>query len=252
MSATAFEAKGPNKAVYRTAALAGSALIWGTLGYLALTYVPVLKGPGKILVDLPPIVMRPDPILIEPPLPVKDPTPKKQAPISQTPDPTPILPTLAVRPSTSPHTNPLQSIEPAGPAPTAPAINSGDLGGSIPIAPTIAAEVPVIAVPPIPDVVPDPPKPQLVINPVKRAGANPVYPSRPLDAGISGEVTLSFTVTPSGQVEGITILSEEPRRYGFARAAQEAIATWTFQPQTIDGVPVAYPARYTISFKLED
>jgi hypothetical protein len=37
MSTTAVEVKGPNKALFRTAALAGSAIIWGSLGYLALT-----------------------------------------------------------------------------------------------------------------------------------------------------------------------------------------------------------------------
>ena len=40
--------------------------------------------------------------------------------------------------------------------------------------------------------------------------------------------------------------------YGFSEAARKAVEAWTFQPQTIDGIAVAYPARYTISFKLED
>jgi periplasmic protein TonB len=251
MSATVLHVKGPNKALFRTAAFAGSAIIWGTLGYLALSYVPTLK---KVIdTDGPTItVVPPTPRVIDPPPVLPDPQPIKRATPLETPTQTPTPPTISTRIPNTRVTNPLAGELPSGPAPFAPAISGGDSGGSIPMAPIVTLEPPIIAVPPLPEVVPDPPMPKLVINPVKMAGANPSFPNRALEAGISGEVTLSFTVSSSGRVEGITILSEEPRRYGFARAAQEAIANWTFQPQTIDGVPVAYPARYTISFKLED
>jgi periplasmic protein TonB len=251
MSATALDAKGPNKALFRTAALAGSAIIWGTLGYLALTYVPKIVKPVEV--DIPAIPFVKDPPKYIPPPPVLPPLPDKPTPTAQTPNPAPQAPTTTVRTPDNPRPTTIPSYAPAGEAPLAPAIGDGDLGGtSIPIGPVATLDPPIIAVPPMPEVVPDPPMPKLVINPVKMAGANPSFPTRPLEAGISGEVTLSFTVTTSGRVEGITILSEEPRRYGFARAAQDAISSWTFQPQTIDGIPVAYPARYTISFKLED
>jgi protein TonB len=97
-----------------------------------------------------------------------------------------------------------------------------------------------------------PPAPRLIINPVRQAGANPAFPRKALDREISGEVTLSFTVTAQGKVANLMVVNEVPKGYGFAEAARKAVEAWTFQPQTIDGIAVAYPARYTISFKLED
>jgi periplasmic protein TonB len=257
MSTTALEARGPNKALYRTAALAGSAIIWGSLGYLALSYVPQIQKPFE-RPEPPPIVSAPKPIEITlPPPPVVKPDDTKPPPIIREQDPIATPPTITTRDVPNARPTNMPRDLPSGPPPSRPATTGDAEQGAIagPIEIPIVLPEPEIIVPPLPEPVPipaPPPMPKLVINPVKASGANPVFPNRPLEAGISGEVTLSFTVTPSGRVDNITILSETPRRYGFAKAAEDAIATWTFQPQTIDGVPVAYPARYTISFKLED
>jgi periplasmic protein TonB len=262
MSTTAIEVKGPNKALFRSVALAGSAVIWGGLGYLALTYVPQYERPyvpeGQVVGTYTP--PKPKPKIIPPPLPIKPPEVLKQKPLEPvlTPVPTQKAPVLTTRASKSDYANPLPSDLRAGSAPTAPAIpgdptplSSGrEWEEPILIAPIVE---PPIAVPePEPVVVPAVPVAKLVVNPVRMTGANPIFPSRALERGISGQVTLSFTVSPTGQVENIEVTGEEPTGNGFARAARAAIQGWTFQPQTIDGVPVAYPARYTISFKLED
>jgi periplasmic protein TonB len=248
MSTTAVEVKGPNKALFRTAALAGSAIIWGSLGYLALTYVPKYEKP---IVDVDTIIdgirdpiVKPKPPLPEPILPDR-PLVRTQDPVAST---TP--PTLTTRPSSSQTTNPLAGELPAGPVAADPVI----FGQVEPLTGGREWEEPVVlATPPaMPEIVESPPAPKLVINPVRLAGANPTFPNRALDRGVSGQVTLSFTVSPTGKVENIDVTGENPSGFGFARAAREAIQGWTFQPQTIDGVPVAYPARYTISFKLED
>jgi periplasmic protein TonB len=249
MSTTAVEARGPNKALFRTAALAGSALIWGSLGYLALTYVPKFEKPPADT-DVTIIGVPPRPIVVPPPPPI-DPI-VKNTPTVRTPAPPNTTPTITTRDVKTDTANPLPRELPAGPPPSTPATWGEEPMGP----PIIAIPVPDVIVPPtaieLPPVVIAPPVPQLVINPVRLTGANPTFPNRPLDAGISGEVTLTFTVTPSGRVEDINVTGETPRGYGFANAAREAIRNWTFKPQTIDNVPVAYPARYTISFKLED
>jgi protein TonB len=256
MSTTVLEVRGPNKALFRTAALAGSAIIWGTLGYLALTYVPKLA-PPPITLEPPSIDTVPvTPKIIDPPKPpVIKPDELKQDPILRDPISTPTPPIITTRPVPNPQSTGLPRDLPAGPPPTAPASDGlGDQGQlSVPIELPIELPKTDPIVPPLPEPVPAAPIVQkTIINPVRVSGGNPIFPSRPLDAGISGEVTLSFTVTTSGRVENLVIDRETPRNYGFGRAALEAIENWTFQPQTIDGIPVAYPARYTISFKLED
>ena len=246
MSTTAGEVRGPNTALFRATALVGSAFIWSSLGYLALTYVPTYESS----IDPPELILEsftpPKPIIIPPPLPILPPT------IRDTPDvrvqaPVDARPTLTTRTPNSTKKNPLSGELPAGPVASAPSVTGG---GPIDTPITAWVDPPPILAAPI-EIVP-PPAPKLVINPVRLAGTNPTFPNRALDLGVSGEVTLSFTVSPMGQVENINVTGETPTGYGFARAAREAIQNWTFQPQTIDGVPVAYPARYTISFKLED
>jgi periplasmic protein TonB len=252
MSTTVLEARGPNKALFRTAALAGSAIIWGTLGYLALTYVPKYEKPAEAdgpIIDT-----------FTPPKPIDPPVPPVTKPDKPKPEPTILSPSLDASPTppkvyqpTTSAPNPLPSEYSSSTTPSAP--TAAGTGSPEPIAVPMPVDPPIILALPIPDPVPIPassPTPQVVSNPVKLSGVNPAFPGRALDAGISGEVSLAFTVLPNGKVDGIRVIRENPTRYGFARAAEAAIATWTFQPQTIDGIPVAYPARYTISFKLED
>jgi periplasmic protein TonB len=252
MSTTRFEVTGSNKALFRGVSIAGSALIWTGLGYLALTYVPKFdRQPADTDVTI--VGVPPEPIIVPPP-PIIDPPIVKQQQVSRDDVSIPTPPTLSVRTPKSTTPNPLVGELPSGPVSPAPVtfappqpVGQGQEWQD----PVILVEPPAIPVaqePPAPTA----PAPQLVINPVRIAGSNPVFPNRALDRGVGGEVTLFFTVSPSGKVEGIEVTGEDPRGYGFARAAREAIQGWTFQPQTIDGIPVAYPARYTISFKLED
>ncbi len=226
------------KMLYRTAALTGSGILWLGLGYLALTYVPTMQ---KLQMPEPPpidIAPRVPPKPVIPPKPEPD-KPLKNQRIQQTPVNEPTLtewPTAEVVPL-----GPVDSL-PIGPVKDGPvAFSNGGatLGQTVDPLPT-GVEVEA------------PPAPSLIINPVRQAGANPAFPRKALDREISGEVTLRFTVTAQGKVANLTLMKEAPKGYGFADAARKAVEAWTFQPQTIDGIAVAYPARYTISFKLED
>jgi len=224
------------KMLYRTAALTGSGILWLGLGYLALTYVPTIQ---KLqMPEPPPIDMAPR----VPPKPIIPPKREPDKPVKNQQ----VQQTSNNRPSLT--ERPTNEVVPLGPVET------------LPLGPVIEAPVvfaggetilgPVTTLPqPEPE---SPPAPRLIINPVRQAGANPTFPKKSLDREISGEVTLSFTVTAQGKVANLMVVNEAPKGYGFAEAARKAVEAWTFQPQTIDGIAVAYPARYTISFKLED
>ena len=226
------------KIVYRTAALTGSGILWLGLGYLALTYVPTIQ---KLQIPDPPAI-KVDPRVpakpVIPPKPEPD-KPVKNQPVQQTPV---NEPTLTERPTSE--VIPLGPVDslPTGPTSDAPVAYTA---GVVPLGP-VADPLPPVAEPEAP------PAPRLIINPIRQTGANPPFPRKALDREIGGEVTLSFTVTAQGKVANLTVVTEAPKGYGFAEAARKAVEAWTFQPQTIDGVAVAYPARYTISFKLED
>ena len=226
------------KMLYRTAALTGSGILWLGLGYLALTYVPTVQ---KLQLPEPPpvdMVPRVPPKPIIPPKPEPD-KPARNQQIQQTSNDTP---TVTQRPTTE--------VVPLGPVDNLPIGLVGDMpvafsGGGATLGPSLDP-LPTEAEPEAP------PAHRLIINPVRQAGANPAFPRKALDRDISGEVTLSFTVTAQGKVANLMVVNEAPKGYGFADAARKAVEAWTFQPQTIDGIAVAYPARYTISFKLED
>lgn len=226
------------KMLYRTAALTGSGILWIGLGYLALTYVPTMQ---KLqMPEPPPIDMAPR----DPPKPIIPPKPEPERPVKNQ--------QVQQNPSNNaPLTqHATTEVVPLGPVDSVPLGPVGEgpvafAGGGVSIGP-VADPLPTETVPEAP------PAPPLVINPVRQAGANPGFPRKALDREVSGEVTLSFTVTAQGKVANLTVINEVPKGYGFAEAARKAVEAWTFQPQTIDGVAVAYPARYTISFKLED
>jgi periplasmic protein TonB len=229
-------ASSTQKMLYRTAALTGSGILWLGLGYLALTYVPSIQ---KLqMPEPPPIDMAPR----VPPKPVIPPKREPDKPVKsqQVQQTSKNEPTLTERPTTE--------VVPLGPVETLPL-------GRVSEAPVVYAGGETILGPvtALPQAEPETtPAPRLIINPVRQAGANPAFPRKALDREISGEVTLSFTVTAQGKVANLMVVNEAPKGYGFAEAARKAVEAWTFQPQTIDGIAVAYPARYTISFKLED
>lgn len=225
------------KMLYRTAALTGSGILWLGLGYLALTYVPTMQK-----LDLP----EPPPISVDPRKPPKPVIPPKR-------DPEPVRTQQTQQTSTP---------EPSLTARPTPEVIPGLASDSLQAGPVsdepVAFTGPTVALGPVAEPIPQlgepeaAPAPRLIINPIRQAGANPAFPKKALEREIDGDVVLSFTVTAQGKVANLVVVSEAPKGYGFAEAARKAVESWTFQPQTIDGIAVAYPARYTISFKLED
>lgn len=82
---------------------------------------------------------------------------------------------------------------------------------------------------------------------VKRV--NPSYPTQALRSRTEGWVELSFTITTSGDVEGVEVVDAQPRRI-FDREAMRALSQWKFTPRTEGGKPVAAKARQRLTFTL--
>ncbi|MEH6567179.1 MAG: energy transducer TonB [Halopseudomonas sp.] len=77
----------------------------------------------------------------------------------------------------------------------------------------------------------------------------PNYPRRALAAGIEGEVTLRFTITPDGKVENLRVTAAEPPGV-FEREARRAASRWRFAPRRENGQAVEREATKTLYFRL--
>lgn len=77
----------------------------------------------------------------------------------------------------------------------------------------------------------------------------PRYPTHAVRSNQEGSVTLKFTVTTSGNVKHVQILSAEPRHI-FDHAARTAVERWKFKPALRNGKPVAVTLKRRIQFTL--
>jgi periplasmic protein TonB len=89
---------------------------------------------------------------------------------------------------------------------------------------------------------------QLDVMPRVLRRVAPRYPANARRAGLEGEVTLGFDVSPTGQVENIAVVqSNDPR---FEEAAMEAMRQWRLSPGLREGEPVRVRMMQTIKFSL--
>jgi TonB family protein len=75
----------------------------------------------------------------------------------------------------------------------------------------------------------------------------PSYPPNALRMRIEGSVQLLATISKTGDISGLKILSGDP---GLARAAAEAVKQWKYRPYLLDGAPVEIQTQVTVNFKL--
>ncbi|WP_163932435.1 energy transducer TonB [Paraferrimonas sp. SM1919] len=117
--------------------------------------------------------------------------------------------------------------------------------------PIIDTVVPVVATPIIPT----------TLNP-SEAGINkqatpvfriePQYPIKALSRGIEGYVDLYFDVDQLGQTHNIRVIAAKPKRV-FDSAAIKALKKWRYQPQMIEGKPIAQSGlQVRLEFNLND
>lgn len=84
--------------------------------------------------------------------------------------------------------------------------------------------------------------------PVSLVRRRPVYPAAALRRGVEGHVDVTFTVSETGRVSDVRVLSSNPGTL-FNQAALDAVRQWRFQPATRDGSPV--PARLEVRIRFE-
>ena len=75
----------------------------------------------------------------------------------------------------------------------------------------------------------------------------PVYPRNALSLRIEGTVELLATLSKTGDITHIKILSGDAQ---LARAAAEAVKQWKYKPYLLNGEPVEIQTQVTLNFKL--
>ena len=90
------------------------------------------------------------------------------------------------------------------------------------------------------------------LRPVPAAGnPKPVYPRLAIRRGIEGEVSLSVSVSSSGQVSRVTV--SKPSGFSILdRAAVDSVRQWQFTPATRDGTPTTMVIDIPVQFRLID
>ena len=88
-----------------------------------------------------------------------------------------------------------------------------------------------------------------VTAPVMVTSENPHYTEEALQAKIQGTVLLNCVVLADGTVADMQVVRSLDR--GLDTQAVQALAQWTFEPGTKDGVPVLVRVSVDMEFRLE-
>jgi protein TonB len=75
----------------------------------------------------------------------------------------------------------------------------------------------------------------------------PAYPPIALHMRIEGAVELMATITKSGNISGVKVLSGDPQ---LSHAAVDAVKQWKYKPYLLNGEPVEIQTQVTVKFKL--
>ena len=75
----------------------------------------------------------------------------------------------------------------------------------------------------------------------------PVYPPLAKQARIQGTVLLKVTISKSGDVENLQLISGHPM---LAPAAIEAVKQWKYKPYLLNGEPVEVETQVQVNFTL--
>jgi TonB family protein len=76
---------------------------------------------------------------------------------------------------------------------------------------------------------------------------SPVYPRAALAMRIEGSVELTTTISKSGDITHVKIVSGDPQ---LAKAAADAVKQWKYKPYLLNGEPVDIQTVVTVNFKL--
>jgi protein TonB len=76
---------------------------------------------------------------------------------------------------------------------------------------------------------------------------DPIYPPTAMHMHIEGSVQLSATISKTGDITDIKILSGDQQ---LTRAAADAVKRWKYKPYLLNGEPVEIQTQVTINFRL--
>jgi protein TonB len=83
----------------------------------------------------------------------------------------------------------------------------------------------------------------------KIAGLDPTYPAIARAAHIQGTVVLQATISKTGAIEDLRILSGQPM---LVNAALDSVKTWRYRPYLLNGDPVEVDTTINVVFNLGD
>jgi protein TonB len=75
----------------------------------------------------------------------------------------------------------------------------------------------------------------------------PVYPRNALNMRVEGSVELMATVSKTGDITHVKVLSGDGQ---LTRSAVDAVKQWKYKPYLLNGEPVEIQTQVTINFKL--
>jgi protein TonB len=75
----------------------------------------------------------------------------------------------------------------------------------------------------------------------------PTYPRNALFMHVEGAVELVATISKSGDISHVAVVSGDPQ---LIRAAADAVKQWKYKPYMLNGQPVEIQTQVTINFKL--
>jgi protein TonB len=81
----------------------------------------------------------------------------------------------------------------------------------------------------------------------KLSGANPQYPAIARAARVQGTVVLGATISKSGTIENLHVISGPAM---LAAAAEEAVRAWRYRPYLLNGRPVEVETTVQVIFNL--
>jgi periplasmic protein TonB len=75
----------------------------------------------------------------------------------------------------------------------------------------------------------------------------PQYPAIPKAAGIQGTVVLQATISKTGSIHNLRVISGPPM---LQQAALDAVRTWRYKPYLLNGEPVEVETTINVVFNL--
>ena len=88
-----------------------------------------------------------------------------------------------------------------------------------------------------------------ITEPKRVDGPNPRYPEQARKEGINGVVVMEAVIAADGSVREVEVVRSNAAV--LSEAAVEAVEQWTFEPATLEGVPVAVRYILTVKFRLQ-